>query len=194
MSYNDSNTVEELVSTSINSTILNVAQSIIHAWTMLRWESTDVTRRFSAENNRVIFLNYPITSWDYLKEIDQENDDETELTRYSDYDLDEETGKLDISGGTYNLYFPPSETTPPGRFVRGYNNYEVSYTYGYDSSNVYYPIVQYVEAAIGLEIKKNPLLLQTIRLTGGDSVSFGNDGIHKLLLNIPTGRGTGKKI
>jgi len=197
MPYNDTDTAQALIGTagaSLTEEILNVAQAIIHKWSQLRWTDTAVVDRFSGRNNKIVFLNYPITTWNYLKEIDQQNSSENELDRYNDYDVDEKTGKLDISGGNYKAFFPETEmSSPMGRFINGNNNYEVSYIYGYDSTNNNYPIVQYVEAAIALEIKKNPLLLQTLNLTGGTTLNFGNDGIYKLLLMIPRGKGVGRK-
>ena len=194
MPYNSEASEKNYVGIEISDDLLNVAQAIIHHWSQLRWETTAVVRRFSGNNNRCVFLNYPITTWNYLKEIDQENSTETTLTRYSDYDLDEEIGKLDAMGGSLSAYFPPTGVEPIYGFVKGYNNYEVSYSYGYTSSHYMYPIIRMIEASIALELKKNPLLLQSVRLTGGDTVNYGNDGIYNLLKNIPQGKGTGQRL
>ncbi len=191
MSYNDADTAKAITGVEVSTTLLSVAQSVIHSYTIFRWSATAVTRRFSGNNNRKVYLGYPITTWGYLYEVDQENSTTTTLTRYSDYDVAEETGILDISGGSYNMYFPESKHYEQGAFVKGYNNYEVNYTYGYTSSNDLYNVVLFIEAAIALELKKNPLLLQSVRLTGGDTVTYGDNPIHKLLLNIPNGKTPG---
>ena len=194
MAYNDSDTSKAIVGKELTDDILNVAQAIIHRWTQLRWSTVAVVQLFSGRNNRVVFLNYPITSWTHLKEIDNQNSSETTLERYNEYDLDEMTGKLDISGGSYTPYFPSEAHAMAGRFIKGFNNYEASYSYGYDSTNANYEIVKYVEASIGLLIYKNPTLLGAVNLTGGDTLTFGDDAIHKLLMNIPRGKGSGRRF
>ena len=189
MSYNDISTAKAFVGVTFTEAQLNAAQSLIHAFTDFRWEDTTVTRRFSRSElqpsikdtragvhfghtltHRVMFLNYPITTFTSLSEIDEEDGDETALTRFDDYDFDKETGQLDIFSGS-------SSSTI-------YNNFEVIYIYGYTATNEFFAIVQLAEAQLALMLKKNPLLLAGISLSG-DTYNFGSNPIGNILRNIP---------
>ena len=189
MSYNTISSAKDFVGVTFTEAQLNAAQSLIHAFTDLRWKDTTVTRRFSRSElqpsikdsraglhfghvltHRVMYLNYPITTFTSLSEIDEEDDDETALTRFDDYDFDKETGQLDIFSGS-------SSSTI-------YNNFEVVYTYGYDANNEFFAVVRFAEAQLALMMKKNPLLLSTISLSG-DSYNYGNNPIGNILMNVP---------
>jgi len=174
MSYNSLSTAKNIVSVDLSQTLLDVATSMIHMNTPYRWAATAIVRRFSGDGTNVIYLGMPVTTFTYLKEIDEENSDSDTLDMYDDYEYDKETGRLQNYGG----------------FTAGYNNYEVSYTYGYtETTDARYHTVLYIEAAVALMLKKNPLLLASVSLAGGDHVAFkgtqDGDALWQLLQNVP---------
>lgn len=174
MSYNSLTTAKDIVGADLNQTILDVATSLIHAHTPFRWATTSVTRRFSGDGRNVVWLRMPVTTFTSLYEIDEEDETNNEaLTIYDDFEYDKETGRLENYLG----------------FTVGYNNYEVKYAYGYDSSNAKYHTVLYIEAAVALLLKKNPLLLASVNLAGGDKVDFrgtaDGDALWQILKNVP---------
>ncbi len=189
MAYNTISSAKTLVGVTFVQEQLDAAQSLIHAFTDYRWKATTDIRRFSRDalipatkdsragthfghvlTHRILFINYPINSVTYLRDIDEEDSTETTLTRFDDYDFDKETGRLDIFSGS-------SSSTI-------FNNFEVKYIYGYDSTNEYFAIVRYAEAQLALMMLKNPLLLTSQGLTG-DNYNYGNNPIDNILRNIP---------
>ena len=156
MPYNDSESAKNFTGVEVNEALLNVAHSLIHQYTQLRWETTLHTLTFSGNGKGYKFINIPIIALTSLTEIDLENDTETEYDVYTDYNFVKETGRVDFFTG----------------FTKGYNNWEIVYTYGYSSSQEDYEKVRFAEASLGVMLTENPLLLTEITLTGGDKMMF----------------------
>ena len=193
MSYNDPTTAKALVGATLTSEQLEVGTSIINNWTDYRWTATTEVRQFSGNGKCFYYVFNPITTWTSLIEIDEENETETTLTRYSDYDVDYRTGRIQNFLGFVGpqtvgnqRYYPQSGYIPHIPFTTGHNNYQASYTYGYDADNKYFALVRYAEAALALLIKKNPLMMGKITLTGGDKMDFDKaDPVYQIIQQIP---------
>ena len=174
MSYNTTTSAKNIIGVDVTQEQLDVAQSYIHNYSRYRWEATVETLRFSSDRGFPgrIFLNMPITTFTYLKSVDQSTTPETltTLTRYTDYDVDERTGLLfftDQYTGSYN-------------FDAEVNNFEAQYTYGYTNTDVNYNKVLLAEAQIALMINKNPLMMTEVNLSD-DTAKFAIDPIEKIL-------------
>ncbi len=164
-----------LVGSIIPNAILNVAHSLINSYTKLRWETVTETLLFSGNGKTYKYLNMPISSVTSVTEKDNEGEIETVKTVYTDYDFIKEIGKIRLFEG----------------FIPGYNNWEIVYAYGYDNTQKDYGKIVFAEATIGLMLKKNPLLLTQITLTGGDKLMFdsGSGGgasqvVRNLMVNL----------
>ncbi len=178
MSYNTIAEAEALIGETFTQVQLNTAQQIIHRYSRYRWESTSLVNRFSSDGVGQIFLNMPVTALTYLKAIDEENSEETTLTRFDDYDYNKKTGLL--------VFTRAYLTSLLWRY--DFNDFEVSYTYGFVSGDEFYgdhiDMVKSAEARLALLYKKNPLRLKNINL-GGDGINFNvgmNEGSKKAIL------------
>ena len=159
-----------LVGSVIPDALLTVAHSLINSYTKLRWETVTETLLFSGNGKTYKYINMPISSVTSLTEIDNEGETETTKTVYTDYDFKKEIGRLRLFKG----------------FTAGYNNWEVVYDYGYGNTQKDYGKVVFAEATIGLMLKKNPLLLTQISLTGGDKLMFDKStaGSSQIVRNL----------
>jgi len=176
ISYNSPANAKEITGVDVTQAQLNIAQAYIHSYSHYRWEDTAVVLRFSTDYGFPgrIFLNMPITDFSYLYSIDEDADTETTLTRFTDYDYDKRTGLLFYS----DSYMSNFRLTPL------LNDFEVSYTYGFDNTNIGYQKVLFAEAQIALLIKSNPMLMNEVNLSG-DKATFGDAPIQKILKNVP---------
>ncbi len=177
MSYNSLADVKEILGVDcITQAQLNIAKSYIDNYSRYRWTATEEVLRFSPDIGFPgrIFLNMPITTFTYLKTVDESTTPETltTLTRFTDYDYDQRTGLLFFVDRYINYYI----TSTPRL-----NSFEVSYTYGFDNTNVNYQKVRFAEAQIALLINKNPMMFSEVNLSG-DTAKFSENPIRKILM------------
>ena len=173
MSYNSLSDVKDILGVDdITQAQLDIAKSYIDNYSRYRWADTDEVMRFTPDRGlpNKIFLNMPITALTYLYSVDEEAETETTLTRFTDYNYDARTGLLYFLDTYYNGWSTLPEL----------NTFEVSYTYGFDSTNANYNKVKFAEAQIALLINKNPMLFSELNLSG-DTAKFGDNPIQKIL-------------
>lgn len=167
--YNTVATATALIGQAVSEAHLAVARGIIDNYSEYRWSEKTVTRTFSGrgiEDDKYINVNSPITSVTSLTV------DDTSYTEDTDFEVEKSIGRIYVDGG----------------LPWGIDNIVLVYVYGWTTGDGRYDdsieIVKWVEAAIALYIKKNPLMMTSPGISGA-SLGFDNDHISKLLAQIP---------
>ena len=166
MSLNTPAAAQDIIGVLLTQSLLDEAYAMICQYTPYRWVSTTVTKTLSGDNGNYLFLNAPIISVTSLVI------DDITLVDGTDFDIRADMGVLRVYG----------------KITFGHDNVVLTYTYGYtDAHSRYaetYPIVKGAEARIALFLKKNPLLMQNIGVTGAN-LSFPDQTLSRLLEQVP---------
>lgn len=193
MSYNSISSATAITGVTLSQELLNEAQSIIHLHSPYRWETTIVTDTLSSKDFRMPMTHGgKITDWPSSSVFPRPIDEVsifvkmpiqsvtslviggTTLTEDTDFEVRKDIGEIRLT----SFAFIGNDS------ITGTGDIEITYVYGFTSSDKYFPIVQGVEARIALMLKNNPLLLAGIDLSG-DRTTFANDPLEILLKRIP---------
>lgn len=193
MSYNSLSSAKAITGVDLSQELLNEAQSIIHLHSPYRWGTTTVTDTLSSKDFRMPMTHGgKITDWPSSTTFPRPIDEisifvkmpiqsvtsltigGTALTEDTDFEVREDIGEIRLT----SFAFIGNDS------ITGTGDVVIVYTYGFTSSNQYFPVVQGVEARIALLLKNNPLLLAGVNLSG-DTTTFANDPLEILLKRIP---------
>lgn len=166
MSLNTIATAAAITGVTVAQEHLDEAYAMICQYTPYRWMETTSTKTLSGDDGNYLFLVKPIISVTSLVI------DDITLVEATDFDIRHDMGAIRVySGVTF-----------------GHDNVDIVYKYGYTSTHERYaetyPVVKGAEARIAAYLKKNPLMMGTLGVTGA-SLSFAEDTLVRLLAPVP---------
>ncbi len=166
MSLNTTATALAITGVTVAQEHLDEAYGMICQYTPYRWMETIITKTLSGDDGNYLFLVKPIISVTSLVI------DDITLVEATDFDIRHDMGALRVYGGV----------------TFGHDNVDIVYKHGYTSAHERYaetyPVVKGAEARVAAYLKKNPLMMGTLGVTGA-SLSFSDDTLMKLLASVP---------